>query len=128
MFSCLSWLIVHECLEVCIVVFVDVQAPGLYHEKIGVLCDAVGMRVAFQGSANEFVGGFVNNFESILVFLSARPDQFVFVDQLDRDFEVLWSWQFWVFEIIDLFEVVWCVLIEIYMFDCVECFIECIVG
>jgi len=35
------------------------------------------------------VGGLVNNFESILVFSSARPEHLGLVEQIDRDFQAL---------------------------------------
>lgn len=126
--SCLSWLIAHERLEVRIAVLADAQAPGLYHEKIGVLRDSEGTRIAFQGSANESVGGLVNNFESILVFSSARPEQFALVDQLDRDFQALWDRQLRALEIIDLPEAARRALIETYTPDRAERLIERAVG
>lgn len=43
------------------------HAPGLYHEKVGILTDAEGNRLSFSGSINETAGGWVNNRESFHV-------------------------------------------------------------
>jgi hypothetical protein len=117
-------LIAHDRLEVRIALLSDAEAPGLYHEKIGVLRDAHGTRVAFQGSANESVGGLVNNFESILVFSTARPEQAALVDQLDRDFQALWARQLPALEVVDLPEAARRTLIETYTPDRAERLIE----
>lgn len=122
--SCLSWLIAHDRLEIRIAVLADIRAPGLYHEKIGVLRDAEGTRVAFQGSANESIGGLLNNFESILVFSSARPEQRALVDQLDRDFEALWHRRLTALEVIDVPEAARRSLLETYAPDRAERLIE----
>ncbi|MGE3795239.1 MAG: DEAD/DEAH box helicase family protein [Dehalococcoidia bacterium] len=100
--SCLSWLIAHERLEVRVAVLSDAGAPGIYHEKIGVFRDDVGTRVAFQGSANESVGGLVNNFESVLVFSTAKPTERPIAEQLDCDFAALWNRKLLNLEVIDL--------------------------
>jgi len=122
--SCLSWLIAHERLQVRIAVLADGDAAGMYHEKIGVIRDAEGTRVAFQGSANESVGGLARNFESILVFSSTRHEQAPFVAQLDRDFQALWDRQLPFLEVVDLPEAVQRTLIEIYTPDHAERLIE----
>ena len=112
--SCLSWLIAHDRLEVRVAVLAGRQAPGIYHEKIGIFRDADGTRIAFQGSANESVGGLVNNFESILAFSSARADQVAIADQLDRDFLALWERQLPNLDVIDLPDAARRVLLETY--------------
>ncbi|MCP9491209.1 MAG: DEAD/DEAH box helicase family protein [Solirubrobacteraceae bacterium MAG38_C4-C5] len=100
--SCLSWLIAHERLEVRVAVLSKAGAPGIYHEKIGVFRDDAGTHVAFQGSANESVGGLVNNFESILAFSTAKPSEALVANQLDRDFAALWNRELSTLEVIDL--------------------------
>jgi DNA phosphorothioation system restriction enzyme len=122
--SCLSWLIAHDRLEVRIALLADGQAAGIYHEKIGVIRDAEGTRVAFQGSANESVGGLVRNFESILVFSSTRAEQAPLVDQLDRDFQMLWDRQLPNLEVIDFPEAARRTLIETYTPDRAERLVE----
>lgn len=99
--SCLSWLIAHERLDIRVAVLSSERSVGMYHEKIGVFRDTEGTAIAFQGSANESVGGFVNNFESILVFSSAVPEQAGFARKLDRDFEALWNRELHALEVLD---------------------------
>ena len=41
---------------------------GLYHEKIGILSDSEGRKVAFTGSANETGSALFDNYETISVF------------------------------------------------------------
>ena len=112
--SCLSWLISHQRLEVRIALIADGNGIGMYHEKLGVFRDAGGTRVAFQGSANESVGGLAHNFESILVFSSARPEQIAIVDQLDADFQALWDRRLPALDVIDLPAAVERMLLETY--------------
>ena len=44
------------------------RKKGLYHEKIGILSDSEGRRVAFTGSANETGSALFDNYETISVF------------------------------------------------------------
>ena len=43
---------------------------GMYHEKIGIIEDTDGNKVAFTGSYNESLNSYVNNFESLDVYTS----------------------------------------------------------
>jgi SNF2 family DNA or RNA helicase len=68
----LAWMVAQGHLDVKVAVPVDphgrpVHAPGLYHEKVGVLTDEQGNRISFSGSINETAGGWVNNRESFHV-------------------------------------------------------------
>jgi SNF2 family DNA or RNA helicase len=68
----LAWMVAQGHLDVKVAVPVDpggrpVHAPGLYHEKVGVLTDAEGNQLSFSGSINETAGGWVNNRESFHV-------------------------------------------------------------
>lgn len=86
----LSWLVAAERLEIKIAL----TARGLYHEKIGILEDAVGDRLVFQGSANETVAGLAPdfNFESISVYPSWKPEIYGEYGQPYAErFERLWS-------------------------------------
>ncbi len=62
----LSWLVASGRLEIKIAL----KRRGMYHEKIGILTDAAGDSVVFQGSANETAYALLPdfNFESINVF------------------------------------------------------------
>jgi hypothetical protein len=51
-----------------------VPSAGYFHEKIGVLRDADGEGVAFQGSVNETATAWTRNFESFSVYRSWRED------------------------------------------------------
>lgn len=72
----LAWMVAMDLLEIRVAVPVDqetgepVDAPGIYHEKVGVIEDAQGNRVSFSGSINETRGGWVNNRESFHVHCS----------------------------------------------------------
>ncbi len=68
----LAWMVAQGHLDVKVAVPVDpsgrpAHAPGLYHEKVGILTDAEGNRLSFSGSINETAGGWVNNRESFHV-------------------------------------------------------------
>src|SRR5258708_6379517 len=68
----LAWMVAQGHLDVKVAVPVDTDgrpahAPGLYHEKVGILTDAEGNRLSFSGSINETYGGWVNNRESFHV-------------------------------------------------------------
>ncbi len=68
----LAWMVAQGHLDVKVAVPVDpsglpVHAPGLYHEKVGILTDSQGDRLSFSGSINETAGGWVNNRESFHV-------------------------------------------------------------
>jgi superfamily II DNA or RNA helicase len=68
----LAWMVAQGYLDVKVAVPVDLDgrpahAPGLYHEKVGILTDAEGNRLSFSGSINETAGGWVNNRESFHV-------------------------------------------------------------
>jgi hypothetical protein len=71
----LAWMVAQGHLDVKVAVPVDehgrpAHAPGLYHEKVGVLTDAEGNQLSFSGSINETAGGWVNNRESFHVHCS----------------------------------------------------------
>lgn len=112
--SCLSWLIAHDRLEIRVAVLAGGSAAGIYHEKIGVFRDADGTAVAFQGSANESVGGLMNNFESILVFSTARPGEARVAEQLNQDFLALWNRELPSLDVVDLPDAARNTLLETY--------------
>lgn len=72
----LAWLIANRLLDVKVAVPVDpttgrpARAPGLYHEKVGIVTDREGNRIAFSGSINETEAGWLNNRESFHVHCS----------------------------------------------------------
>lgn len=65
---------------------------GVYHEKIGIIEDFDGNKIAFTGSLNESSNAFTKNFESIDVFFSwgGKDNQIRVIDK-ERDFNRLWD-------------------------------------
>lgn len=71
---------------------VALRRNGLFHQKIGVIEDAAGDKISFNGSMNETVSALdpdVNS-EEITVFKSWENGQNDYVDQHEQDFENLW--------------------------------------
>lgn len=67
------------------------KTTGMYHEKIAVLYDESGNKIAFTGSMNETINAFHNNFESIVVFNSLESSDYQRVIDLEEDFDSLWA-------------------------------------
>ena len=89
----LSQLIAHGILEIKVAFTPPQKATGMYHEKIGILYDEYGNRLAFTGSMNETINAFHNNYESIVVFNSLMAEDVQRVQDLENDFDLLWEGQ-----------------------------------
>lgn len=63
---------------------------GMYHEKIGIMEDDEGNKIAFTGSYNESLNSYVNNFESLDVYTNYSQD-YNRVYQKEKDFDNLWN-------------------------------------
>lgn len=63
---------------------------GLYHEKIGILKDDDGRRIAFTGSANETGSALFDNYETISVFCDWTGEKNR-VDLKEKHFNDLWD-------------------------------------
>ena len=61
-------------LEIKIAFLEDGNNRGLYHEKMGILIDSDGNKVAFSGSMNETENALMINYETIDVFCSWKSD------------------------------------------------------
>lgn len=90
----LAWLIQHGILEVKVAVPCDTQKtpipdPALFHEKAGIIEDVDGDRIAFNGSINETVNGWLRNWDSFHVFTSWITPQHV--DAEEDSFMRLWN-------------------------------------
>lgn len=105
----LAWLLQARRLFVRIAVPVDddgrpmpggVDAP-YFHEKIGVLRDASGDGIAFQGSVNESRRAWSRNFESFSVFASWEHDARHF-DHWAARFEDRWAGRITGWKVVDL--------------------------
>jgi superfamily II DNA or RNA helicase len=64
---------------------------GMYHEKIGLIYDNFGNKIAFNGSLNETQSAFFVNFESIDVFFSWIIGDKSRVQRKEEDFTNLWE-------------------------------------
>ena len=69
----------------------DMNSVGIFHEKIGIMEDMYGNKVAFGGSMNETYSGLLQNYESIDVFCSWLPEDEYRVQLKERDFDDLWN-------------------------------------
>jgi len=94
----LAWMAKHDRLEVRVAVPVDAdgvpvppeRARPYFHEKLGVLRDAAGDGVAFQGSVNESDTAWTHNFESFSVYKSWDGSAAYF-DEWAARFEHRWD-------------------------------------
>ncbi|MBD5482607.1 MAG: DEAD/DEAH box helicase family protein [Lachnospiraceae bacterium] len=78
---------------------------GMYHEKVGIVEDENGNKIVFTGSLNETINAFYNNYESIVVFTSWEESK-EYADEMQRDFDLLWSGRDNDLEVIDFPEVI----------------------
>ncbi len=101
----LAHLIENGTLELKVAFTPPQKATGMYHEKVGLVQDSEGNKIVFTGSLNETINAFYNNYESIVVFSSWQESK-EYVDDIQRDFDVLWSGEDKDLEIIDFPEVV----------------------
>ena len=93
----LAWMIGRGLLDVKVAVPVapggrPTTAPGIYHEKVGIITDAEGNRLSFSGSINETANGWINNRESFHVHCSwegGRESKHV-LDEVEA-FDRLWE-------------------------------------
>ena len=83
----LAWMIAQGHLDVKVAI--PVGSSGIYHEKVGIITDEAGDRIAFSGSVNETAGGWLNNRESFKVHRSWREAEFVDYD-VDA-FDLFWD-------------------------------------
>jgi len=86
----LANLIANETLEIRIAFVENERGIGIYHEKMGVLSDEQGNKVAFSGSLNETKTAMVDNYEAIDVFRS-WDDPETRVSSKESAFEAIWN-------------------------------------
>ncbi len=92
----LSWLIARGMLEIRVAIPCDEHRRPrasriLFHEKAGIVEDRTGRRLAFNGSINETIQGWQDNWESFHVFTSwASPGDEERVSDEEKSFERLW--------------------------------------
>lgn len=83
----LAWMIAQGHLDVKVAV--PVGSTGIYHEKVGIITDREGNRIAFSGSVNETAGGWLNNRESFYVHCSWQQPKYV--DYGVDAFDLFWD-------------------------------------
>ena len=71
----LAKLISDGVLDIKIAFTEDSDRMGMYHEKMGIITDAEGNRVAFAGSMNESATAMTLNYETIDVYCSWRDEE-----------------------------------------------------
>lgn len=69
------------------------RRQGMYHEKIGIVKDQSGEKIAFAGSANETLNAFDPDFnaESITVYAGWKPVYEEYGLSIEQSFERLWN-------------------------------------
>lgn len=93
----LAWMVAKGILEVRVAVPCGldrhpISSNGIFHEKAGIVEDKTGSRLAWNGSLNETVYGWQQNWESINVFQSWQGDVRR-VDEEDQNFGRIWAGQ-----------------------------------
>lgn len=71
----LANLISDNVLDIKIVFTEDSERLGMYHEKMGIITDSDGNRVAFSGSMNESATAMTLNYETIDVYCSWKDEE-----------------------------------------------------
>jgi len=102
-FEILSWLIQHHILDIRIAIPLksdgnpedseaQLEPHRLFHEKTGIITDAQGNQIAFNGSNNESMGGWYANVESFHIYCSWEGGRELERVELERDrFLQLWQ-------------------------------------
>lgn len=67
------------------------DGSGMYHDKMGILHDSAGNKIAFYGSANSSENGYKNNYERIRVSKSWIEGEAEYVNDEIQEFENLWN-------------------------------------
>ncbi len=91
----LAWMVAKGILDVRVAVPCDLKrlpiaSNGIFHEKAGIVEDKAGHRLAWNGSLNETVYGWQENWESINVFKSWETDS-QRVDEEEKNFGQIWA-------------------------------------
>lgn len=91
----LAWMIAKGILDVKVAVPCDfnrnpIASDGIFHEKVGIVEDKAGYRVAWNGSLNETEAGWLRNAESFHVFTSWGPEPRR-VDEEEEHFAKVWA-------------------------------------
>ena len=83
-------LIAKNILDIKVAVLDTNDSFGMYHEKIGIMIDTENNMIAFNGSYNESLNSYVNNFESLDVYCSLKGE-FARVEEKNTYFDKMWN-------------------------------------
>lgn len=86
----LANLIADGILDIRIAVTESESKMGMYHEKVGIVSDSEGNKIAFSGSMNESANAFTANYETIDVFKNWTQDK-ERVDKKEESFDLIWQ-------------------------------------
>lgn len=67
------------------------KTNGIYHDKLGILEDMDGNKIAFYGSSNSSLNGYRNNYEKIRIARSWIVGEENSVEDEQNEFDALWS-------------------------------------
>ncbi len=88
----LANLIAESVLDIKIALKVDRKSTGIFHEKMGIVEDCEGNKIAFSGSMNETGAGLYNNYETIDIFTDwSCDDNHERVLDKEGAFDSLWN-------------------------------------
>lgn len=89
-YNLLANLIADDVLDFRIAITESKSGYGIYHEKLGLITDANGDTVVFDGSMNESENAFTENYEAINVFRSWNDPEGR-VDMKEAAFTAIWN-------------------------------------
>lgn len=84
----LGWLIARKKLEIKLI---TTEAPGLFHQKVGILHDNYGNKLSFSGSVNETATGVKGNIEEFKVFREWNQHERKFFKEDLHKFQKYWG-------------------------------------
>jgi len=86
----LSWLIATKRIEIKVAILKE-NSRGIFHQKVGLLFDEVGNKIAFSGSENETASGFIYNIEEFKVFRSWIKEERKYLEEDEKKFSKFWE-------------------------------------
>lgn len=88
----LSNLIAKNILDIKIAIMENDGKIGMYHEKMGIMTDSDGNKIAFCGSMNETETAVALNYETIDVFCTWKSDESAMrAEQKQKAFDAIWK-------------------------------------
>lgn len=84
----LAELIKIGCLDIRIAITKDV---GMYHDKLGIIEDSLGNKIAFYGSANESLYAYKSNYEKVRISRNWIEGEKETVEDELKEFDTIWN-------------------------------------